>query len=104
MILPASDAALLVIDMQNGFVHAESGMGKSVSGTQAQRAIVPAILSLVEFCRSKKSPCSGASRNIFRAMSRASENASPPILRGRVFFPAYAALGKPSSLRACGWP
>jgi ureidoacrylate peracid hydrolase len=56
MKLPSSDAALLVIDMQNGFVHEQSGMGKSVSGTAAQRAIVPAILNLVEFCRSKKIP------------------------------------------------
>jgi ureidoacrylate peracid hydrolase len=54
--IPAREAALLVIDMQNGFVHPESGMGKSPSGTEAQRAIVPRIQELVTFCREKGIP------------------------------------------------
>lgn len=51
-----TETALLVIDMQNGFVHPESGMGKSVSGTKAQRKIVPEIKNLVRFARSLKLP------------------------------------------------
>ena len=54
--LPAAECALLVIDMQNGFVHPESSMGKSPSGTSAQQAIVPAITKLAAYCREKGIP------------------------------------------------
>lgn len=54
--IPKSETALLVIDMQNGFVHPNSGMGKSVSGTQAQQRIVPDIKRLVSFARDSKIP------------------------------------------------
>ncbi len=46
-----SECALLVVDMQNGFVHPDSAMGRSRSGTKAQRKIVPAIVSLAAACR-----------------------------------------------------
>lgn len=49
--IPKSACALLVIDMQNGFVHPDSAMGKSPSGTGAQLAIVPPILQTVARCR-----------------------------------------------------
>jgi ureidoacrylate peracid hydrolase len=54
--IPAQDAALLVIDMQNGFVHPESGMGRSAAGTEGQRKIVPAILELAGFFRGRGAP------------------------------------------------
>lgn len=54
--IPKIEAALLVIDMQNGFVHPESGMGKSPSGTLKQQKIVPSILNLVALFQSKKIP------------------------------------------------
>jgi ureidoacrylate peracid hydrolase len=54
--IPAAETALLVIDMQSGFVHPESGMGKSSAGTGAQQRIVPAIRDLVGFCRGKGIP------------------------------------------------
>jgi ureidoacrylate peracid hydrolase len=60
MRIPKDQAALLVIDMQNGFVHPESGMGqrpgKGRSGTAAQQAIVPSILKLVERFRAQGVP------------------------------------------------
>ncbi|HUP56045.1 MAG TPA: isochorismatase family protein, partial [Bdellovibrionota bacterium] len=64
MRIPKDQAALLVIDMQNGFVHPESGMGKrlgqrvekSRSGTAAQQAIVPSILKLAERFRAQGVP------------------------------------------------
>jgi ureidoacrylate peracid hydrolase len=89
--LPSRDAALLVIDMQNGFVHEQSGMGKSANGTKAQRAIVPAIISLVEFCRSKKIPVIWSQQEHFPAdVTRERKRLSPhsarqgflPCLRG----------------------
>lgn len=54
--IPAERSALLVIDMQNGFVHPESNMGKSPSGTKAQQAIVPTIQDLARFARGKGVP------------------------------------------------
>lgn len=54
--LPSSECALLVVDMQNGFVHPDSAMGRSLSGTSAQRAIVPAIAALAAHCRNKGIP------------------------------------------------
>ncbi len=54
--IPKEQAALLVIDMQNGFVHPESGMGKSVWGTAAQQAIVPPIVKLAERFRAQGVP------------------------------------------------
>lgn len=41
--------ALLVIDMQNGFVHPDSGMGRSPSGTKSQIGILPRVREAVEF-------------------------------------------------------
>mgnify|MGYP003393230947 CR=1 FL=1 len=54
--IPKESAALLVIDMQNGFVHPDSGMGKSPSGTLSQQKIITPILGLVEFCRASRIP------------------------------------------------
>lgn len=51
MKIPAAESALLVIDMQNGFVHPESGMGLSPSGTEAQQKIVEPIVKLAEIFR-----------------------------------------------------
>jgi ureidoacrylate peracid hydrolase len=44
-------AALLVIDMQNGFCHPESRMEKAGIGVANQRAIVPNVLRLLEVVR-----------------------------------------------------
>lgn len=54
--LTASECALLVVDMQNGFVHPDSAMGRSRAGTKAQRKIVPAIAALVAHCRERDVP------------------------------------------------
>lgn len=48
-VLP-QETALLVIDMQNGFCHPDSQMGKACS-TAAQQAIVPNLERLVAWCR-----------------------------------------------------
>lgn len=50
------ESALLIIDMQNGFVHPESAMGRSAAGTKSQQEIVPTISRLVEFCRERSVP------------------------------------------------
>jgi ureidoacrylate peracid hydrolase len=47
--------ACLIIDMQNGFAHPDSHMGRSV-GVKAQQAIIPVIGKLTELCRSRKIP------------------------------------------------
>ena len=39
--LAADKTAVLIIDMQNGFVHEDSNMGKAW-GTERQRSIIPA--------------------------------------------------------------
>lgn len=44
-------AALLVIDMQNGFCHPDSRMEKAGIGTANQRAIVPNVLRLIDLAR-----------------------------------------------------
>lgn len=49
------ETACLIIDMQNGFVHPDSNMGRS-RGVGAQQAIVPVIGQLVSFCRGKGVP------------------------------------------------
>jgi ureidoacrylate peracid hydrolase len=54
--IPKSESCLLIIDMQKGFVDAKSEMGKSPSGTEKQRAIVPAIRHLVEIFHKEKIP------------------------------------------------
>jgi len=54
--IPKSQSALLIVDMQNGFIHPESGMGKSPSGTQTQQNIVPAVCTLVNLFHSHASP------------------------------------------------
>jgi len=56
MKLPRQESALLVIDMQNGFVHPESAMGLSPNGTKTQQGIVPAIQELVRIFRHEKIP------------------------------------------------
>lgn len=47
--------ALLVIDMQKGFCHADSAMA-AVWGTDRQRAIIPDVLKLVQLCRGHQVP------------------------------------------------
>jgi ureidoacrylate peracid hydrolase len=54
--IPPQETALLVIDMQNGFVHPESAMGQSPSGTGAQQEIVPVLIKLVGFARENQIP------------------------------------------------
>lgn len=54
--IPKAACALLVIDMQNGFVHPDSAMGKSPSGTAAQQAIVQPIIDLIALCREQGMP------------------------------------------------
>lgn len=49
-------SALLVIDMQKGFCHPESRMELSGVGTANQRAIIPALLRLVELARERELP------------------------------------------------
>lgn len=56
MKFPKGSCALLIIDMQNGFVHPESAMGKSSAGTAAQQAIVPEVTQLATFCPELKIP------------------------------------------------
>ncbi|MFQ5913620.1 MAG: cysteine hydrolase family protein [Nitrospinota bacterium] len=50
-----SDAALLVIDMQNGFVHPEGTFGKR-DLNRGQLAIVPSLRELVQVCREAEMP------------------------------------------------
>jgi ureidoacrylate peracid hydrolase len=54
--IDARSAALLVIDMQNGFCHPESRMEKAGIGTANQRAIVPNVLRLIEMAREWQLP------------------------------------------------
>lgn len=49
------NTACLIIDMQNGFAHPESHMGKA-NGVGPQRAIIPVISELVAYCRGEKIP------------------------------------------------
>jgi ureidoacrylate peracid hydrolase len=56
MQIPKSKCALLIVDMQNGFVHPRSAMGLSPSGTAAQQAIVPTLVRFVDFCRGNAIP------------------------------------------------
>jgi len=48
--------ALLVIDMQKGFCDPESQMEKAGIGTENQRAILPAVLRLVDLARERGLP------------------------------------------------
>src|SRR5262245_45897639 len=50
------DTALLVIDIQNGFCHAEGGMPKAGVDNTRQQAVVPHIVELVRLCRSAGLP------------------------------------------------
>lgn len=54
--IPKLEAALLIVDMQNGFVHSESRMGQSFAGTEKQREIVPSILGLIDLFASAGIP------------------------------------------------
>ena len=106
-LIPPEEIALLVIDMQNGFVHAESAMGKSSAGTQAQRKIVPAILELSAFCRQRKIPVIWSRQEHFpEDQTRSSRRIRPhsarqgflPCLRGSwetEFFPEIQAAVQP---------
>lgn len=51
-----SNTALLVIDLQNGFVHPDSHMGQSRWGTGSQLKIIDPTVKLMNFCRTKKIP------------------------------------------------
>ena len=53
--LDPKHTAVLIIDMQNGFVHADSNMGKAW-GTERQRSIIPSIGKLVEVARAQNLP------------------------------------------------
>ena len=53
--LDPKHTAVLIIDMQNGFVHADSNMGKAW-GTERQRSIIPQIKTLIETARSRNLP------------------------------------------------
>ena len=50
-----SDTALLVIDMQSGFLDLDSTFGKA-GLTKNQRAIIPNVCGLVEACRESGMP------------------------------------------------
>jgi len=52
MSLKGQQTALLLIDLQNGFYHPDSAMGKSV-GVGDRQSTIPVIGNLVEFARSK---------------------------------------------------
>lgn len=54
-ILSKDNAALLVIDMQNGFCHEDSQMGRNV-GVEPQLAIIDSIGELVAYCRDRGVP------------------------------------------------
>jgi ureidoacrylate peracid hydrolase len=91
ILLPREEVALLVIDMQNGFVHPDSAMGKSVAGTATQRAIVPPILALAGFCRQRSIPVLWSRQEHFpqdqararrRIQSHAARQGFLPCLRG----------------------
>jgi len=53
--LDRKQTALLVIDMQNGFVHSDSNMGKAW-GTERQRSIVPSLKKLIKMARELNLP------------------------------------------------
>jgi ureidoacrylate peracid hydrolase len=91
MKIPAVECALLVIDMQNGFVHPQSGMGTSQSGTGSQQAILPALGELVAFCRGAGVPVLWSKQEHYHAdVTRARKRLRPhsarqgflPCLRG----------------------
>jgi ureidoacrylate peracid hydrolase len=48
-------AAVLVIDMQNGFVHPDSAMGRSI-GTAPQQALMPKLRKLIQLARARRIP------------------------------------------------
>jgi ureidoacrylate peracid hydrolase len=84
------DTALLIIDMQNGFCHPESQMGRA-SGTSAQQAIVPHIARLVAWARAEHIPVlwsrqvhlpNDATRARRRLASHAQRQGFLPCLRG----------------------
>lgn len=53
--LDPKHTALLVIDMQNGFVHDDSNMGKAW-GTKRQQSIIPNVQNLVKLARTQHLP------------------------------------------------
>lgn len=73
-------AALLIVDMQNGFCHPDSAMGQSV-GVAAQRAAIPHIAELVRLCRERGVPI------IFTQQ----EHFKDDVLRARRRRPSHAA-------------
>ena len=89
--LNPKETALLVIDMQNGFVHPESGMGKSPSGTREQQRIVPQVIDLVSVCRTHQVPViwsqqehfpDDSARNAKRIRPHSARQGFLPCLRG----------------------
>lgn len=73
-------AALLVIDLQNGFCHDDSAMGRSV-GVAAQRAIIAPIGELVALCRQRAVPILWTQQEHF----------PDDALRARRLLPSHAA-------------
>jgi ureidoacrylate peracid hydrolase len=90
MISPDWKAACLVIDMQNGFAHPDSRMGRAV-GVSPQQAAIPVITQLVAFCRDAGVPLfwsqqvhfpEDTTRQRRRLPSHASKQGFLPCLRG----------------------
>jgi ureidoacrylate peracid hydrolase len=50
------DTALLVVDIQNGFCHKDSGMARAGIDTTRQQAVVPNIVRVVRLCRAAGLP------------------------------------------------
>ena len=75
-----AQAALLVIDMQNGFCHPDSAMGQSV-GVTAQRATMPYIAQLIRLCRERGVPIIFTQQEHFQG----------DVLRARRRRPSHAA-------------
>jgi ureidoacrylate peracid hydrolase len=103
--IPKMEAALLIVDMQNGFVHSESRMGQSFAGTEKQREIVPSILGLIDLFSSAGIPIIWSQQEHFSDdKTREKRVISPhsikqgflPCLRGtwetEVFAPLKAAM------------
>jgi len=53
--LDPEDTLLLIIDLQKGFCHPDSGMGRA-NGVGPQRRILPKVAALVDFCRKRGVP------------------------------------------------
>ena len=49
--IPPSTAALLVIDMQNAFLHPEGALGRDGAPIEAMRGVIPRVAELHRLCR-----------------------------------------------------